>query len=346
MLSRLHLSATEPEEALLRGLPPPRAPGPLSLLHVIGQALAYMSQRESFPALAAVSGAAFAVTAPRCLRPVPSEPPPLQAHASWAGEGARGEAPPAALAPAALPALLHTLGLVEAQVWSAPEGLPAERILRAVAAEAAAHRPVILGGWPPAEPGWALLAGCAPGRLVCGYGPHSRPGDPYLAAPARGTLLVALGPREPADPAALLAAATAAARRGWETDRPHCADLYRAWLHLLSQPAPPAPAAELAAALTALAEARTAARDFLEAYRDDLPPAAGAERAANLYDQLVDLAEPLAAALAPPGGVILWSQPDWRAETRGRLEQIAELDAEAVNSLRRAQEAEYAPEDS
>jgi hypothetical protein len=106
-------------------------------------------------------------------------------------------------------------------------------------------------------------------------------------------------------------------------------------------------AREAAAVLAALAETRTAARDFLEALLDDLPPlpAAWAERAANSYDQLLDLAEPLAAALAPPGGGILWSLADWRADTHARLEQIAELDAEAVNHLRRGQQAEYTPED-
>jgi hypothetical protein len=253
--------------------------------------------------------------------------------------------------------VLRTLGLPQAQVWSAPEGLPPETILRATAAEAAAGRPVILGGWEPAAPGWALLAGCAPGGLICGYAAHHRPGDPYLAAPAQGTLLVALGPRRPAEPAALLAAATAAARRGWETHRPNCALRYRAWLHLLaadptawgglSREFPFAARHEAAAALSALAEARAAARDFLEAAGDDLPPgpAAGAERAADLFGQLLDLTDPLAAALAPPGGEILWSQPDWRAEARARLEQIAELDAQAVNTLRRAQQADYTPED-
>jgi hypothetical protein len=106
-------------------------------------------------------------------------------------------------------------------------------------------------------------------------------------------------------------------------------------------------ATEAAIALAALVEARTAARDFLEAQLDDLPPlaAAWAERAANAYEYLLDLAEPLSAALTAPGRDILWAEPEWRSESHERLEQIAELDAEAVNSLRRIAEADYSPDE-
>ena len=68
------------------------------------------------------------------------------------------------------------------------------------------------------------------------------------------------------------------------------------------------------------------------------PTAAWAERAAGRYDALLDRLEPLSVALAGPGGEILWASPDWRAEHYERLEEIAELDAEAVNCLRRSEE--------
>ncbi len=323
MLSRLNLSARGPDSRLLPGLPCPSMTGAADLLPVLGQALAYAGFPGAFPALAAVSGEAFRLRGPVCA--YTPRAPALD-----------------------LSSVLAALGYRRAEVLTASEGIAPERILQLVAQETAADRPVVLGGWPPAEPSWALLAGCPTGGLICGYGPHNAPGDPYIAAPAQGNLLLALGPGEPAHAETLRAAAAAAARACWEQDRPGCAGAYRTWLHLLSdQVEPTAPVAgEAAAALTALVGARTAARDFLEAQREQLPQPAAAwvARAAALYDHLLDLLEPLSVALAAPEGEILWAHPEWRAEHYERLEQIAELDAEAVNCLRRSGE-EYTPDE-
>ena len=294
------------------------------MLRVLGQVLQYVGFPGAFPVLAAVSGEAFRVQGPVCAaRPSARE---------WD-----------------LRATLAATGFARAQVLSAAEGLASEKILQLVAEETAADRPTVLGGWAPAEPGWALLAGCASGGLVCGYGPNNAPGDPYVAAPAQGRCLIALGLGEPVAPETLLAVATASARVCWEHDWPGCAGVYRTWLHLLSEEVEPAApvAGEAAAALAALVESRTAARDFLEGQVEELlePEAAGAERAAGLYGQLLDLLEPLSVALGAPGGEILWGHAEWRAEHYARLEEIAELDAEAVNCLRRGGEAEYEPEE-
>lgn len=320
MLSRLRVASQATEGRLLAGVPVPAE----SLLRVLAQALEFCGMTGAYPALMAVSGEAFRVPPPRCA-------------------GIETTAGPSELEEA-----LAGVGHPEAQVRSASLGLSPEVILEAVAAETAAGRPVLLGGWMPAAPGWALLAGTAPGDLVCGYGPRSVPGDPYLAAPAQGDLLIALGPAAPASAEARVARALAVARACWEEARLGNADLYRAWLHLLDRRVAPAAAvaAEAAGALAALAESRAAARDFLEGSLEGLPTAiaVGAERAADLYGRMLDLAEPLSAALNGPGGRILWAQPDWRAEAGARLEQISELDAEAVNCLRRGAAAEYAPD--
>ncbi len=312
ILSRLRVGSQAAEGTLLAEVPIPAD----NLLRVLAQALELAGTTGAYPALMAVGGEAFRVPAPRC---VGLEPP-------------RG--------PGELGKTLAGVGRPAAQVRSAAQGLLPEEIVGIVAAETAAGRPVLLGGWRPAAPGWALLAGTAPGDLVCGYGPFSTSGDPYLAAPAQGDLLIALGPAEPVSADALFDLALAAARACWENPRLGNADLYRAWLHLLGEGVVPAVAvaAEAARALAALVEGRAAARDYLEHSAERLLPAttAGAERAADLYVRVLDLAEPLSAALNGPGAEILWAQPDWRAEARERLEQIAELDAEAVNCLRRA----------
>ena len=321
MLSRLTLRAPGPQPPLLDAVPPPAS---ADLLRVVAQALHYLGLPESWPRLAAVTGRAFGMARLSCDRRPSAEA-------------------------AGLPESLALLGFRDALLLQTTEGLSGEAILRVVAEETAAGRPVLLCGWPPAAPGPALLAGCAPGGLVCGHATHCSPAHPYLAAPAEGDLLLALGPSEGTEPEALLAAATAAARAAWESARPGCGDCYRAWLHLLSADVEPsaAAAAQAEAAFGALLEARTAARDFLEAILEDLPPLASswAERAVGHYEQLFERLDPLAAALAPPGGPILWAHSEWRPETYRRLQEIAELDAEAVNCLRRSAEAEYAPEE-
>lgn len=320
MLSRLRVGSQAAEGELLAGVPVPAG----ALWRVVAQALEFSGMAGAYPTLMAVSGEAFRVSPPRCAGVEPTE------VANELEEALRG------------------LGRPEAQVRRAAQGLSPREIVEVVAAETAAGRPVLLGGWMPAAPGWALLAGTAPGGLICGYGPLNTQGDPYLAAPAQGDLLVCLGPAEPVSAEALVGRARAAARACWEDPRLGGADLYRTWLHLLAGQMVPvaALAREAARALAELVERRAAARDFLEEGLERLSPAraAGAERAADCYGRFLDLAEPLSAALSEPGAEILWAQPDWRAEVRERLEQISELDAEAVNCLRRGAELEYAPD--
>ncbi len=294
------------------------------MLWVTGAALQYLGFSEARATLAAVSGAAFRLPGPSC-RGCPA-PPELDMRMA-----------------------LAAVGLSQALVLRDAGGLDPEHLQQIVAQETATGRPVALRGWPPAGADWSLLAGCAPGGLLCGYGPDSRAGDPYRAAPAEGSEVVRLGPWEPVPAAELLTTAIRAARQCWEEELPGCATLYRTWLHLLSEEAgaTPALAREAAGALTALAENRMLARDFLEAQVPDLevPLASAAQRALGLYDQMLDCLEPLSEALSAPEGDLLWTDPDWRVAARARLAEVAELDAEAVNCLRRGGEAEYALED-
>ncbi len=69
-------------------------------------------------------------------------------------------------------------------------------------------------------------------------------------------------------------------------------------------------------------------------------PAAWVRRAASQYGLLLERLEPLAERLSNPGIAPLQAR---EAETVAALEQIAELDAEAFASLRRAPEADYPP---
>jgi len=330
MPSRLSLGT---EAALLPEVPVPVAEGYCGLLRVVGQVLAYLRHQYGHADLVAVSGAAFAW------------PGPCEAMVRRGARGARERA----VDVLPLEVGLKALGFPRARVLEASAGLPCEEVACLTGEETEQGRPVVVRGWTPAPTRLAVLAGCAPGGLVCGYPEQATAGEPYLAAPPSADLLVALGPPGSVACAEVFAAAVRAARTCWEDERPGCADAYRAWVHLLT--ATPASAGQvplqLAAALAALVEARTAARDFVTAHAADLPdlPAAWAERAGDRYERLLDLLEPLAAEIAGPGAQVLWSQEEWRESAHRRLEAAAELDAQALGCLRRAAEADYAPED-
>ncbi len=329
MPSRLSLGT---EAALLPEVPVPRAEGWYGLWRVVGQVLAYLGHEYGYADLMAASGAAFAWLGP------------CRVVGSRRVQGGRGAGEVLRLAMG-----LKALGFPRAQVLEGPAGLPGEEIERLVREETDQGRPVVARGWAPAARGLAVLAGCAPGGLVCGYPEQATAGEPYLAAPASAELLIALGPPSLVAGADVFAGAVRAARACWEEERPGCADGYRAWLHLLT--VAPASArrvpADLAEALGALLEARSAAHDFVTARLGDLPDlsAAWAERAADRYGRLLDLLEPLAAEAAGPGALVLWAQEEWRDSARERLEAGGELDAQALGYLRRAAEADYAPEE-
>lgn len=307
---------------LLPGLPVPQGGGPFGLIRVSAQAAEYVGYTGALADLMAASGTAFDLL---WFCPLTGLRP------AWTGPERIGEA-------------LRALGFVQARVLASAEGLSATEIGEVVRQESEQGRPVLVGGWELEPEGFALLAGVEAGGLFCGYPESSRAGEAYVAAPASGQLLVVLGERRPPDEPLLLTACRAA-RRCWEQVSPGCGAAYRTLLHLLTGGAPVA--APVAATLTALVEARTAAQEFLLVQAEDLPPLPGAwaQRAADLYEQMLGLLEPLTVQLSGPEKDILWAQEDWRPVNAELLEEVAELDAQAVNCLRQAPEAEFAPEE-
>jgi hypothetical protein len=322
MISRLTGGNRESGGAgLLPGVPVPRAGGRFSLPRVVAQALAYTGNPTAFPRLLTLSGEAFGVPGP-CPLARETEHPSHERLLSG----------------------MAALGFRQARLLDSAGGLSGPEILAAVRAETGAGRPVVLHGWAPQPRGLSLIAGPGPGGLICGYSPSAAAGDPYLAAPPSGDFLLILGaPEGPAED--LFVLGCRAARRQWETERPGCADCYRAWQGLIAGgSATPELAAELGACLAALAVARGAAQEFLREATQGLAPAPAAwvRRAVNQYELLLERLEPLAERLAAPENQPPWSAED-QTEIAGALEAVAELDAEAVNCLRRAPEAEYGP---
>jgi len=323
MLSRLgKVSLGTDTTGLLPELPVPQGGGPCGLIRVSAQVAEYLGYRGAFAELMAVSGAAFDL------------------HWFCPLTGLR----PAGAGYERLAVALPALGFPEARVLASAEGLPPAEISDAVKRESNQGRPVILGGWQPEPEGLALLAGVEPGGLLCGYVESSRAEEAYLAAPPASQLVVVLGERKPPDEGLFRLACTAA-RECWEQAPPGCGAVYRTLLHLLTTGFPAE--APFAATLAALVEARTEAQEFLLAQTECLLPlpAAWTQRAADLYEQMLDLLEPLTVQLSGPERDILWAQEDWRQATAELLGEVAELDAQAVNCLRRAPEAEFAPEE-
>jgi hypothetical protein len=102
----------------------------------------------------------------------------------------------------------------------------------------------------------------------------------------------------------------------------------------------------LQATLAGLVRDRGAVVDYLQDLLPGLGQLEGAwvEQALSAYTEVLDLAEPWAAAESPLGGIGGW-EPGVREALRGQWETLAEGDARAANHLRRSQEASHLPEE-
>ena len=319
MPSRLPLAGPpDPSGPWLSGLPVPLAEGHFPLARLMGQVLAWLDHAAGYPELMAATGLAFTWACPCPLAPEPDAAPPE-----------------------ALLSALGRLGWSRAGLRRNPSPPEAREI---VVAETSAGRPVLGQGWAPALGAWCLLAGLTEGGLVVGYTPLGEPGAPYLAAPPPVTLLLWIG--EPGPGEELFPPACRQAAGSWQRDA-GCGATYRAWQWLLrSEAGSPLSVEPVAAALTALVEARAAALEFLQRQAAGLPelPEAWAQRAAEAYARLLERLEPLAEQLSGPQASRLWGLPEYRAALAEALAWAEGLDAEAAVCLRQAPAADYEPD--
>ena len=319
-VGRLNAGGRQQEWAgLLPGLPVPTASGPFQLLRLTAQALEYLEYPMPWARLMVLSGAAFRVPSPCPLAPLAAE----QRECLLTG--------------------LARLGFEEQRLLRSRQGLSGPEIVHAVTVETGAGRPVLLHGWTPCPGGFSLIAGLGPGGVICGYTPESTAGAPYIGAAPAGDLLLTLGPPS-AREEELFVTGCAAAEAEWKAWPESGAELYVAWQWLLEHAATPGLSAQLGAGLAALVEARGAAQDFLQGVTPDLTPlpAAWARRAADHYERMLERLEPLAERLSEVEDA--GPEPEQaQASTVAALEELATLDAEALDSLHSAPTATYTP---